>query len=66
MCAKFESVGEHSIFGDLHLQISKTQNGCQNVKKPPYFLFFFAQESTLMISARFVLYIFFSSVFGKK
>ena len=27
-------------FGDRHLQISKTQNGHQNVKKTPYFLLF--------------------------
>ena len=23
-------------FGDLYLKISKTQNGCQNVKKTPF------------------------------
>ena len=42
MCAEFES-----IFGDLLLQISKTQNGPRNVKKPPYFPCFFAQVSTI-------------------
>ena len=47
MCAEFESVGQHSIFGDLHLQISKTQDGSQNVTKPPYFLSFFAHECTI-------------------
>ena len=66
MCAEFESVGWHSRFGDLHLQISKTQNGCQNVKKPPYFLSFFAQESTIDDFCNVFIIYFFSSVFGKK
>ena len=47
MCVDFESVRQHFIFDDFHLQISKTQNGCQNVKKPPYFLWFLANEITI-------------------
>ena len=27
LCSEFESVGKHSIFDYLHLQISKAQNG---------------------------------------
>ena len=48
-----------SILGDIHLQIFKTQNGWQNVKKHPYFICFFAHEARLMVSARFLLSIFF-------
>ena len=51
MCAELESVGKHSIFGDLHLQISKTQNGHQNT-----FLYSLSHmKAQFMFSARFLI-----------
>ena len=49
----------HLIFDDLHLQISKTHNGYQNVKKPPYFLWFFANESTMHRFCKIYIKLFF-------
>ena len=46
--------------------LSKAKNGYKNVKKPPYFICFCSHmKAQLIVSARFLLYIFLSSVFGK-
>ena len=45
-------------FGVLHLQISKTQIGCQNVKRLPYFYGLSHMKAQFIVSARFLLYTF--------
>ena len=51
----------NSIFGDILLQISETEIGRQNVKKPPGRIFYDLShmKSQFMVSV-------FSSIFGKK
>ena len=59
LCVLNWNLSDTILFGYLHLQISKTQNGCQNVKKPPYFLCFFAQDSTIDDFCKIFVTIFF-------